>query len=138
MLGPPIINFISSHTVVSEGKEVKLSCIVTNDNDAKDPLHIQWLNPTGVKIQSNATHTSIHYTNNTVLGQLQSVLLFHSANRSDDGEYTCQAFNHIKSHTKLKTNLTVECKFSLVQGRCDSNDYLEGFVQQNNSYVSVL
>lgn len=98
--------------VALEGKEVKLSCIASNDNDAEDPLYIQWLNPNGVIIQSNATHLSIHNTNNTVSGQLQSVLTFHSVNRSDDGEYTCQAFNHIKSYMKLKTRLTIECTYT--------------------------
>ena len=108
-LGPPIITFISPHTIVSEGKEAKLSCIVTNDEDAEDPLHIQWLSPNGVQIESNKAHPSIRNTNNTILGQLQSVLSFYSANRSDNGEYACQAFYHIKSYAKSKTNLTVEC-----------------------------
>ena len=110
--GPPVINFISTHTVVSEGKEVKLSCIATNDDDAEDPLHIVWHNPDGVKIVSNTTRLSIRYINHTVSGQVESVLSFYSVNRSDDGEYTCEAFNHLKSHAKMKTNLTVECKLS--------------------------
>ena len=110
--GPPVINFISTHTVVSEGKEVKLSCVVTNDDDAEDPLHIVWHNPDGVKIVSNTTHFSIRYINHTVSGQLESVLSFYSINRSDDGEYICKAFNHLKSHAKIKTNLTVECKLT--------------------------
>ena len=113
-IGPPIIRFISSHTVVSEGKEVKLSCIAANDDDAKDPLYIVWLNPDGMKIDSNTTRLSIHYINHTVSGQLQSILSFHSVNRSDDGEYTCQAFNHIYTHTEVKINLTVQCKLPFV------------------------
>lgn len=114
LLGPPVINFISSNTIAFEGKEVKLSCIAANDDEAEDPLYIQWLNPDGVKIDSNTTHYSIHYINHTVSGQLQSVLSFNSVNRTDDGEYTCQAFNHIKYLTEWKTNLTVECKLPLV------------------------
>ena len=113
-IGPPIINFISSHTVVSEGKEVNLSCIATNNDDARDPLHIMWFNPDGMKIDSKIMHVSIHYINHTALGQLQSVLSFHSVNRSDDGEYTCKAFNHIESHTEPKITLTVQCKLSFV------------------------
>ena len=113
-IGPPIINFISSHTVVSEGKEVNLSCTATNDDDARDPLQIMWFNPDGMKIDSKITHVSIHYINHTALGQLQSVLSFHSVNRSDDGEYTCKAFNHIESHTEPKITLTVQCKLSFV------------------------
>ena len=113
-VGPPTIGFISSHTVVSKGKPTKLSCIASNDDDAKDPLHFQWLNSDGVKIVSNTTHLSVHYINHTVSGQLESVLSFHSVNRSDDGEYTCQAFNRKvnrrKPYAKRKTNLTVECK----------------------------
>ena len=109
-IGPPIISFISSHTVVFKGKPAKLSCIASNDDDAKDPLYFQWLNSDGVKIVSNTTHLSVHYINHTVSDQLESVLSFHSVNRSDDGEYTCQAFNDVKCHTEMKTNLTVECK----------------------------
>ena len=90
-----------------------MSCIVTNDKDAEDPLHIQWLDPDGVQIKTNATHLLVHNTNSTVLGQLHSVLLFYSVDRSDSGEYACQVFNHINSHTNLKTSLTVECKFPL-------------------------
>ena len=73
-------------------------------------MYFQWLNSDGVKIVSNTTHLSVHYINHTVSGQLESVLSFHSVNRSDDGEYTCQAFNDVKCHTEMKTNLTVECK----------------------------
>ena len=50
------------------------------------------------------------YSYNHVLGQLLLVLSFYLVNRSDGGEYTCQAFNYIKSHSELKTNLTVQCK----------------------------
>ena len=110
MLGPPIINFISSHMVVSEGKEVNLSCIATNDDDARIPLHIRWLNPDCMKIESNTAHLSIHYVNHTVSGQLESILSFYSVNRSDDGEYTCRALNRKRFYTEMKINLTVECK----------------------------
>ena len=114
LLGPPIIKFISSHPVVSEGKEVNLSCIASNDDDARGPLHIVWLTPDGVRIVSNGLHLSVHYINHTVSGQVESILSFHSVNRSDDGEYTCQAFNRKvnrrKPYAKRKTNLTVECK----------------------------
>ena len=98
--------------VVSEREEVKLSCIATNDEDAEDPLRIHWINPSGVTIESNGTNVFIYNEHNNVLGQLQSVLSFYSVNYSDDGEYTCQAFNHIKSRTELKTNVTVQCKSS--------------------------
>ena len=77
-------------------------------------MHFQWLNPDGVKIVTNTTHLSIQYINHTVSGQLESVLLFYSVNRSDDGEYTCQAFNDIKCHTEMKINLTVECKLPFI------------------------
>ena len=73
-----------------------------------------WLNSDDMKIDSNTTHLSVYYINHTALGQLQSVLSFHSVNRSDHGEYTCKAFNHIESHTELKTNLTVECKLLIL------------------------
>ena len=29
--------------------------------------------------------------------------------RTDDGEYTCQAFNHNNSFSEVKTNLSVQC-----------------------------
>ena len=90
-----------------------MSCIATNDEDAEDSLHIHWINPSGVAIESNGTNVFIYNEqHNNVLGKLQSVLSFYSVNRSDGGEYTCQAFNHIKSRTELKTNLTVQCKSS--------------------------
>ena len=41
------------------------------------------------------------------------MLSFSSVSRSDGGRYTCQAFNHIKSHSELKTSLTVECKYHI-------------------------
>ena len=69
-----------------------------------------WLNNDGVKLFPNAAHLSINYANHTVLSKLESILSFYSVNRSDDGEYTCHAFNHRKFYTEMKTNLTVECK----------------------------
>ena len=118
LLGLPIINFISSHAVVSEGKEVNLSCIATNDDDARKLLHIRWLNPDCVKIESNTAHLSIRYVNHTVSGQLESILSFYLVNRSDNGEYTCQAFNRRRFYTEKKTNLTVECKFFITIYTC--------------------
>ena len=60
--------------VVSEREEVELSCIATNNKDAEDPLHIHWINPSGVTFKSNQTNLFIYNESNGALGQLQLVL----------------------------------------------------------------
>jgi len=43
-------------------------------------------------------------------GQVQSVLVFDSVNRSKTGIYTCRAYNDPESYSEKSTTLVVECK----------------------------
>ena len=40
---------------------------------------------------------------------LNSTLLLNPVNRTDDGVYTCRAFNRNDSFSESKTTLTVQC-----------------------------
>jgi len=100
-IGPPIIHFISNHTVSLEGDKVHLICIAINDVDAIHPLQINWYKRNKHIILNNETTKS---------RQLNSTLLLNPVNYTDDEEYTCRAFNHQDSYSELKTTLIVECK----------------------------
>ena len=100
---PPIINFITSNSVVFEGSKVILSCNVTNEADVTTLLKIDWYNSEGVRVESDDKHILVYNTTDPVTVQ-------DPVNHTDSGEYTCHAFNDVDCHTEDKTNLTVECK----------------------------
>ena len=94
-----------------EGDQVNLTCSAMNDVDAIHSLQINWykgsklLTPNGknIKLNSKSDNTS---------RQLNSTLQYGPVNRTDDGMYTCQAFNHNDSFSESKTNLTIQCTYS--------------------------
>ena len=108
-VGPPIINFISNHTVSLEGDKVNLLCIAINDVQGNYSLQINWYKGNKL-ITSNGKHTFLHNESDKGSIQLYSTLLFDPINYTDDGEYTCRASNHPDLYSEMKTNLTVECE----------------------------
>ena len=109
ILGKPLILDISSNRVSLEGSKVNLSCNATNDPDAVHPLHVYWYNSDGNQVTSDGEHVLVYNHTDSSSGQVQSVILFDHVNRSDDGTYTCRAFNDPNSTTDMNTTLTVEC-----------------------------
>ena len=107
-IGPPSITYISNQTVSAEGNKVSLVCVAINDIDAIHSLQINWYK--GNKpVLSNGKHILLYNKADNISRQLNSTLLFDPVNRTDDGEYTCQAFNHNDSFSEAKTNLSVQC-----------------------------
>ena len=96
-----------------EGSKVILSCNATNDPDAVHPLQIYWYNSDGEQVTSNGEDVLVHNHTDPDSDQLQSMILFNHVNYSDDGTYTCRAFNDPNSTTDMNTTLTVECKYSI-------------------------
>ena len=106
-VGSPTGN-VTKDTTSLEGDKVNLMCNATNDIDAPHPVQVKWykdnqpLIPDGKRVHV--------YPQRITDDEIQSVLLFNSVYRTDNGVYTCRAFNHHLSYTKLNTNLIVECK----------------------------
>ena len=89
---------------------MKLSCNATNDPDAIHPLQVYWYNSDGDQVISDGEHVLAYNHTDPDSKQTQSVILFNHVNRTDDGTYTCRAFNDPYSTTEKVTTLTVECK----------------------------
>ena len=100
IIGPPI-NF-SNHIVLLEAEKVNLICI------AADPIHSQQINwyKGNNSVMPDDNHILLH---DEPAKCLNSTLLLDPVNRTDDGVYTCQAFNHNGSFSESKINLTIEC-----------------------------
>jgi len=99
-LGPPI-NF-SNHIVLLEAQKVNLICI------AADPIHSRQIN------WYKGNNSVMPDDNRIILYDepakcLNSTLLIDPVNRTDDGIYTCRAFNHNGSFSESRINLTIEC-----------------------------
>ena len=109
IVGPPVISFINNNIISLEGDRVKLLCIATNDIRANYSLQINWYRGNEL-IMPNGKHILLHNDTHKHSNQLKSTLVFNPVNRTDNGEYTCRAFNHPDLYSELKTNLTVECK----------------------------
>ena len=92
----------------AEGNKVSLVCVTINDVDAIHSLQINWYKGNKPVI-SNGKHILLYNKADNVSRQLSSTLLFDPVSRTDDGEYTCQAFNHNDSLSEAKTNLSVQC-----------------------------
>ena len=110
--GQPDITFITNTTVLFEGSKVILTCNVTNDPDAvANSLQVYWYNPKGLQLKIDTNDGILVYNStdrNT--GQVQSVLVFDSVNRSKTGTYTCRAYNDPESYSEENITLTVECE----------------------------
>ena len=103
--GPPVIKFITNHTVALEGNKVNMICNVVNDVDAIHLLQINWYK--GNKLVMPDGKRIITYDEGGRC--LSSTLLLDPVNRTDDGVYTCRAFNHNDSFSESKTTLIVQC-----------------------------
>ena len=57
----------------------------------------------------NGRHIILYSETDNATRQLKSTLLLDPVNRTDDGVYTCRAFNHNDSFSESKTTLTVQC-----------------------------
>ena len=91
-----------------EGDQVNLTCSATNDVDAIHSLQINWYKGNKLLIP-NGKSIKLNNKTDTASRQLNSTLQYGSVNRTDDGVYTCRAFNHDDSFSESKTNLTIEC-----------------------------
>ena len=108
-VGPPIIVFISNHSVSLKGDKVMLLCIAINDVHANYSLQINWYKRNKL-IMSDGNHILVHNEAIDDSRQLKSTIILDPVNPTDDGVYTCKAFNHPNLYSELRTNLTVECE----------------------------
>ena len=106
--GPPIIKFITNHTMSPEGDKVNLICSAVNDVDSIHPLQIHWYKGNKL-VTRNGKHIILYNETDNASRQLNLTLLLDPVNRTDDGVYTCRAFNRNDSFSESKTNLTVQC-----------------------------
>ena len=91
-----------------EGNKVSLVCVAINDIDAYHSLQIHWYKR-NKHVISNGKNILLYNKTDNVSRQLSSTLLLDPVSRTDDGEYTCRAFNHNDSFFEAKTNLSVQC-----------------------------
>ena len=110
--GPPVIIFISNSTVSMEGDKVNLLCTAINDVHTNHSLQINWYKGNDLIIP-DSKHISLY--NETVKNsrQLKSILTLDPVNPTDDGVYTCRAFNHPDLYSESKTNLSIECELTI-------------------------
>ena len=108
-LAAPRITYHSPATVTFEGNKVDLICDATNDVDATDPVQVNWYYGKLI-IKPDGEYVVINNTRDNATDQIHSVLSFDSVNYTNDGTYTCKAFNHPLSFTENKIQLTVECE----------------------------
>ena len=91
-----------------EGDKVNLICIAVNDVDAIHPLQIHWYKGNKL-VTPNGTNIILYNETDNASRLVNSTLLLDPVNRTDDGVYTCQAFNRNNSFSESKTTLTVQC-----------------------------
>lgn len=89
-----------------EGDKVNLLCIINNDAHANYSLQISWYKDNKLIIL-NGNRISLR---NEGSRQLKSALILEHVIPTDDGVYTCRAYNHPGLYSESKTNLTVECE----------------------------
>lgn len=104
ILGPPVIDYISSAITIVEGNITTFTCNATNDPDAIYPLNIEWYKSDGDQDMEDNLIMN-------VTGKPRLSLQFDPVDPSHDGIYKCKAFNNPESYTVLSTSLTVECKY---------------------------
>ena len=109
ILAPPIINYYSPAIVTFEGNEVELVCSATNDVDAINPVQVSWYYRS-MLIKPDGENVVINNTRDNATDEIHSVLSFNSINFTNDGVYTCRAFNNPQSFTENQIKVTVECE----------------------------
>ena len=95
-----------------EGDKVNLICSAVNDVDAIHPLQIYWYKGSKL-VMPNGRRILLYNETHNATRQLNSTLLLDPVNRTDDGMYTCRAFNRNDSFSELKTTLTVLCMYAI-------------------------
>ena len=95
-------------------------------------MQVQWYDSSDIQVISNESRIIVHTTTNRENGQVELVLLFDPVNRTDDGVYTCKAFNDPKCYAKANASLTVERKcdsmYSMVLSDIYKCRYLEAYL----------
>ena len=89
-----------------EGDKVNLLCIINNDVHANYSLQNSWYKDNKLIIP-NGKRISLR---NEGSRQLKSTLILDPVIPTDEGVYTCRAYNHPDLYAESKTNLTVECE----------------------------
>ena len=105
----PSITYYSPAIVAFEGNKVNLVCNATNDADAINPVQVSWYYGT-MLVKPEGEYVKINNERNNATGEIHSVLSFNPINYTNDGAYTCRAFNDPLSFTENKIQVTVECK----------------------------
>ena len=111
-IGPPIIKFITKHTLSQEGDKVNLICSAVNDADAIHRLLINWYKGNKL-VTPNGKQIILYNETDNAFRQLNSTLLLDPVNYIDDGVYTCRAFNRHDSFSESKTTLSVQCMLAI-------------------------
>ena len=112
---------ISNSTVSLEGDKVHLLCNAINDIHANYSLQINWYKGNIPEWKRILLYNETAYVKDS--RQLKSTLTLDPVNSTDDGVYTCRAFNHPDLYSESKTNLTVECELT--------NNYIITLLQFN-------
>ena len=112
LIGPPIIKLITNHTAALEGDKVSLMCSAVNDVDAIHPVKINWYKGNTL-VTPKEKHIILYNKTDSVSRHYISTLLFDPVEDTDDGMYTCRAFNDKDSFSELKTKLIVECMYKI-------------------------
>ena len=102
-------------------------CSAVNDVDAIHPLQIYWYKGNKL-VTPNGRHILLYNETDNATRQLNSTLLLDPVNRTDDGVYTCRAFNHIDSVSESKTTLIVQCTLVI---------YIISIAIANNLFIPV-
>ena len=91
-----------------EGNKINLICSAINDVDAIHPLQIYWYKGNKV-VTPNGKYIILYNETDNASRLVNSTLLLDPVNHTDDGVYTCRAFNRNDSSSESNTTLTVQC-----------------------------
>ena len=100
------------NVTVVEGSSVDIVCDVTNDHDAvgTQNVTILWFGNDGSRVYEDDRITITNSSNDNYQLSYISTLTINPVFRQDDGQYTCQALNHIVLRDSQNINLIVECE----------------------------
>ena len=105
-----------------EGDKVNLICSAVNDVDAIHPLQIYWYKGNKL-VTPNGRHIILYSETDNATRQLNSTLLLDPVNRTDDGVYTCRAFNRNDSFSESNATLTIQCMLIAMAQIFDEGNY---------------
>ena len=87
-------------------------CSATNDEDAADSLKILWYKTKDRVTITGQQDVIIEKSSTNITTRLRSTISFDPINYNDNGNYTCQAFNHPQLYAEAVTSVIVKCKES--------------------------